>query len=438
MNNSQFNDKYKINSPIRNQIEFQMNSLDSLLSSNHKARDVWAFVISMDNRPCFAALKSFRGYDGRPSTSPQVLLALWIYSIIDGNISARKLEVLCKEHNAYKWIAGGVPINRTTLAEFRTLNPLIFEDLLTNALAVMLKAGLIDDTDFAQDGTKIKANAGYNSYRRKDTLEETKQDIKAYIAQLKADHECSYDKCKQNRNERIAKERLSRVEEALKILDDEKEIRKENGKKNGSPPSDEDLEEMRASRTDPRARKMKMGDGGYRLAYNIQLATGMNSRVIFGVDVVTTLDQGTSPYMMGRVHSRLNALGMPPPKNWIADAAYSSKNDVEIAEKTFPDCLYYAPAKTRKGIDPKKHLRTDSKAIKKWRDLIGTPEVEKLYKLRCSTAEFSNAQMKKRGFRELMVRGIEKVKSSVLLNVIVQNIERFFSLRKSSLKTATN
>lgn len=110
---------------------------------------------------------------------------------------------------------------------------------------------------------------------------------------------------------------------------------------------------MRASITDPNAKKMKMGDGGFRLAYNVQLATGMTSRVIFGVDVVTTLDQGTSPYMMARVHNRLKTLGMAPPKSWIGDAAYSAKHDVEMAEKTFPDCLYYAPPKTRAGIDQK-------------------------------------------------------------------------------------
>ena len=438
MNNSQFKDKYKTKNPIRNQVEFQISSLDSLVPTNHKVRNVWEFVASMDCKPCFQNLKSFKGSDGRSSTSPLVLLALWIYSIMDGNLSARKLETLCKEHIAYKWIAGGVPINRTTLSEFRTLNPLIFEDLLTNTIAVMLQVGLINDTDFAQDGTKIKANAGYNSYRKEKTLELTKQNIKTYIAELKADYENSYDKSKQNRKLRIAKERLERVEDALKILESEKEVRIENGNNNGSPPSQEDLDAMRASKTDPRARKMKMGDGGYRLAYNIQLATGMTSRVIFGVDVVTTLDQGTSPYMMARVHNRLKTLGMVPPKSWIADAAYSAKHDVEMSEKTFPNCLYYAPPKTRKNIDPKKHLKRDSKAIKKWRDLIGTAQVKILYKLRCSTAEFSNAQMKKRGFRELMVRGIEKVKSSTILNAIVQNIERFFSLSKFSLKTATN
>lgn len=435
MNNNTLKAQYKLHTPCRNQIEMQINCIDTLLPTEHKARDVWEFVNSMNCSPCFALLKTYIGGDGRPATSPQVLLALWIFSIMDGNISARKLEKLCKEHNAYRWIAGGVPVNRTQLAEFRTLNPLLFEDLLTNTLAVMLKSGLINDVDFSQDGTKIKANAGFNSYRRQETLERTKQDLKEYISHLRSE-ESLYDRSKQIKEKRIANERLSRVEAALKILEKEKEIKKENGDRNREPPSDNDLKEIRASKTDPTARKMKMGDSGYRLAYNIQLATGMHSRVIFGVNVGTTLDPGTSPRMMAQVHSRLRILGMLPPKNWVGDSAYSSKRDVEVVAEVFPNCQYYAPPKVNVGCDPKKHRKGDSEAVKRWRDLINTDEVRELYKLRCSTAEFSNAQMKQRGWREFMVRGIEKVTSSALLNVITQNISRYFSLRSNKLKRA--
>jgi len=418
---------YKLKTPCRNQIEMQFKSLDDLLASDHKARDIWEFVQSMDCSPCFEVLKTFYGGDGRPATSPQVLLALWIYSILDGNISARKLAELCKNHNAYKWIAGGIPINRTTLSEFRSLNPLLFEDLLTNCLAVMLKAGLINDTDFAQDGTRIKANAGFNSYHREEKLEKIREEVKRYIKQLKLEEDI-YDKQEHAKKERIAKDRLRRVEEALKILEKERSLKEENGTRYREPPSEEDLKEVRASTTDPIARKMKMGDGGFRLAYNVQLATGIDSRVVYGADVTTTLDPGTSPKMMVLVHNRLRKLKMDNAKNWIGDSAYSGKGDVEVAAEQYPNCRYYAPPKARKGIDPKKHLKTDSEAVKKWRDLIDTIEVNELYKRRCSTAEFSNAQMKNRGLGELFVRGLEKVKSNILLNVIAQSMSRYFDL----------
>jgi transposase len=418
----------KIIGPCRNQMEMQFNDLDMLLPPDHLARSIWEFVEAMDTRPCFSYVNTFVGCHGRPTTSPRILLALWIYSILDGNRSARKLAELCKNHNAYKWIVGGAPINRTMLAEFCSKDPMKFEDLLTNCLAVMVKAGLIKDEDFSQDGTRVKANAGMNSFRREETLQKLKEEIKAYIMTLAKDEECSYDKREKIKKIAIANNRLKRVEEALNILEKEREIKKENSDKNGhSQPTEEELKDMRASTTDPIVRKMKMGDGGYRLAYNVQFATGMDSRVIYGVDVVTTLDPGTAPRMMARVHSRLNKLNMSAPKNWVGDSAYSGQEDLNTTAELFPNCRYYAPPKDKR-FDPKKHRSKDSEAIKKWRDMIDTDGVSEIYKNRCSTAEFSNAQVKNRGLREFLVRGIEKVKGVVLLNAIAQNISRYLNL----------
>ena len=267
MNNPKnFNTSHlKINGPIRDQIEMQINTLDMLLPPNHKARGIWEFVDNMDTRPCFVNVNTYFGHVGRSATSPKILFALWLYSILDGNTSARKLEELCKNHNVYKWLAGGVSINRTMLSEFRNNDPIHFEDLLTSCLAVMVQAGLIDDTDFAQDGTKIKANAGFNSYRRGDSLQNLKEEIKAYIKQLEIENSActnAHEKREKAKEARIAIERLSRVEDALKILDKERALKEENGEKNSEPPTEEELKNVRASITDPDVRKMKMGDGG--------------------------------------------------------------------------------------------------------------------------------------------------------------------------------
>jgi transposase len=433
MNNSKkFNTSHlKLNGPIRHQLEMHLNTLDMLLPRDHKARDIWEFVDKMDTSPCFVNVKTFFGHVGRSATSPKILFALWLYSILDGNTSARKLEELCKNHNVYKWLAGSAPINRTMLAEFRSLDPMNFEDLLTSCLAVMLQAGLITDTDFAQDGTRIKANAGFNSYRREDSLQKLKEEIKEYLKQLEIENTActnALEKRAKAKEARIATERLNRVEDALKSLEKARVSREENGIKNREVPTEEELKNVRASTTDPDARKMKMGEGGYRLAYNVQFATGLDSRVIFGVDVVTTADQGTAPRMMSMVHSRLRKLDMSPPENWIGDAAYSAKADVNEIAEFFPDCNYYAPPKVKKGIDPKKHLKGDSEAIKKWRDMIDSEETEALYKHRCSTAEFSNAQVKNRGLREFSARGLFKVKGMAILHAIAQNISRYLNL----------
>ncbi len=181
-------------------------------------------------------------------------------------------------------------------------------------------------------------------------------------------------------------------------------------------------------------RKMKMGDGGFRLAYNVQFATGIKSRVIFGVDVVNTLDPGTSPSMMQQVHKVLEKLKIPSFKNWCGDSAYSGKDDVNMVNHLFPDCNYYAPAKPRKGIDPKKNQKNDCEAVKKWRASLDTDEMKELYKNRCSTAEFSNAQTKNHGLIEFLVRGIEKARSMAMLHAISNNISRYWNLLKKTAR----
>lgn len=423
----------KIIGPCRNQIEMQFNDLDMLLPADHLARGIWQFVENMDTRPCFDYVYTFIGCDGRPTTSPKILLTVWIYSILDGNCSARKLEILCKNHNAYKWIVGGAPINRKMLADFRSKNISKFEELMTNCLAVMVKAGLISDVDFAQDGTRIKANAGMSSFKKEDTLVRLREDIKSYIKSLKEEEEkaaCVYERREKEKKIRIENERLKQVEDALKMLEVEREIKKENGEKNKDRVSEEDLKKVKASTTDPCVRKMKMGDGGFRLAYNVQFATGLDSRVIFGVDVVNSLDPGTAPRLMAKVHSRLAKLNMSTPKNWIGDGAYSGKDDLNAVAELFPNCRYYAPPQGCSVEKAKKHRKNDSEAVKNWRNMINTPEVNAIYKKRCSTAEFSNAQVKNFGLREFLVRGLEKVKGMALLHALAQNCSRYFDLRR--------
>lgn len=417
---------YKVIEPCRDQMEMKVSCIDELIPQNHKARTICEFVNQMDTSSCFMDLNTFFGEAGRPATSPKVLFALWLYSILDGNASARKLDELCKYHSVYKWIAGGVPINRTMLADFRSNSPIKFEDLLTSCLAVMVQAGVLNDEDFSQDGTRVKANAGFNSYRREETLIDLKKEISDYIKKLNAESSSNgYEKRSKKNLLRVANERMDRVKLALNNLELAREVKKENGKKCRQLPTEDELNEVRASTTDPEARKMKMGDGGFRLAYNVQFATGLNSRVIYGVDVGNTLDPGTAPRMMCRVHHRLNELGLPKAKNWIADSAYSSKEDVESAATLFPGCRYYAPPKPKKGIDPKKVMKNDSEAVQKWRELIGNKEIEEIYKLRSSTAEFSNAQVKNNGMDEFSLRGLIKVKGEAILHAIAQNVSRF-------------
>lgn len=428
---------YKLNSSIRDQYQFQNICLDDLVPEDHKVRLIWDFVSQMDLSACLEEISSYRGSVGRSRTDPKILMTLWIYTIIDGNTSARKLEELCFNHDVYKWICGGVSVNRTSLAEFRSANPRKFNELLVKCLAVMVKNDLISDSDFSQDGTRVKASAGNNSFHREDSLKKLEEKLTAHIENLRKEEKVSlniYERRKQERKEKLTIEKRNRVKAALETLERARREKVINAKRNHKKVTEDDLKNVRASTTDPEVRRMKMGDSGFRLAYNVQFATGLDSRVIYGVDVVSTLDPGTPPRLMAQVQECLKSLNLKGIKRWIADTAYSATTDIITAAQLFPNCLYYAPPNPSIGVDPKKPRKKDFKAMLDWRERIGTEETNELYKKRCSTAEFSNMHVKNRKFVEFSVRGLVKARGMALLHAIAQNVARTMDLIKKKLK----
>ena len=420
----------RISEPSRHQVEMNMCALDDLLPKEHKARLIWAFVQQMDTNACFRKIKSTLNAPGRPATNPEVLFALWLLAITDGITSGRQVTELCELHNAYKWLAGGVPINRNMVCAFRSGDPLLFEELLTSSLAVLRQQDLLGDEDLAQDGTKIKAAAGYNSFRRKPTLERYQEEAKKYLQSIKRENQLdphAMTKKKKAAQERAARERAERLDKAVSEIEKAQEIKSKSCRKKKSEIAKE-VKKVRVSTTDPEARKMKMGDGGYRLALNVQYATGCKSRVIFAVSVGNTMDPGTASPLMARALSRRQKLELPAPTHWICDSGYATTTDIEDCTTLYPQCRYVAASKLIKNSDPTKPKRNDSDAVKEWRQFISSEEYKEVYSQRCSVAEFANAQTKNHGFREFRLRGLLKAKGEALLHTIAYNIQRSWNL----------
>ncbi len=116
--------KARIIEADRSQPSWDVIDLEAWLPADHLARTVWAFTGALDLSPLYAAIKSVEGEAGRPAIDPRVLLALWLYATARGIGSARELERLCGRDLAYRWLAGGVPLNYHTLADFRVGRPL--------------------------------------------------------------------------------------------------------------------------------------------------------------------------------------------------------------------------------------------------------------------------------------------------------------------------
>jgi hypothetical protein len=188
------------------------------------------------------------------------------------------------------------------------------------------------------------------------------------------------------------------------------------------------VQEPRVSTTDPSARVMKMPDGGFCPAYNVQLATDTESQVIVGVKVTNKgTDQGEARGVEAQVAQRTGK----HPDAYLMDGGFVDLED--IASLECKGVAVYAPPKARKEheLRNKRHQCkvTESPLIAVWRERMGTEEAKKIYKERAAVAECVNALMRSRyGLRHFTVRGLPKVSCVTLLMALTHNLCRWMSL----------
>jgi transposase len=415
--------------PVRNQVEWVERDLDASLPEDHPARAIWAFLERLDLSQFYASIKSVLGRAGHPTTDPQVLLALWLYATSEGIGSARQIDRLCKEHDAYRWLCGGVPINYHTLSDFRVAHQEALDNLLTEILATMMNAGLVTLHHVAQDGMRVRASAGSSSFRRESSLERCLAEAEQQVAALAAERE-QPDPGRSARQEaareRAARERQRRVEEALRRMP-KVQAAKERRKKTRSKAERDKVSEARVSTTDPQCRVMKMPDGGFRPAYNLQLATDEDSQVIVAVAVDTTgSDGGQAPAGLEQVERRTGRL----PEAYLMDGSFAKREDITALERR--GVTVYAPTRlprtTTSGRTKAEPRWDDTPEVAAWRKRMETEEAKEIYKGRAATSECVNAHARRHSLTQLLVRGADKVRSVLLLVAITHNLLRWMAL----------
>src|SRR5216683_2174758 len=373
----------------RQQVEMRSASLDQLLTPDHSARVVWAFVANSDITPLLKSIKAVAGHVGRDANDPRVLLALWLFATLDGVGSARELDRLCREHMAYQWLCGGMSVNYHSLADFRAQQVDYLDQLLTDGVATLRKQ--LDEDDGAATRRQQAARA------------------------------------------RAAQERLERVQQALaqrqKLLELREQQKAEKGAKF-------EPAKLRASTTDPEARAMKMPDGGTRPAYNFEFATTTGSGIVVGVDVTNSgSDCGQLGPMLEQLQERYEEL----PEAMLVDGGFTTHADIETAHTAGVDV--YGPIKEGKkqlaeGKNPYARKPRDGDGVAAWRERMGTDAAKVLYRLRASTAEWTNAQARNRGLYQVRVRGQRKVLAVALLYALAHNLARAEALRQARAQAA--
>jgi transposase len=438
----------RLSQPERRKIELRAVSLDSLIGADHPARLMWAYVLRLDLSELEDRIKARERVPGHPAISPRLLLALWLYATSEGVVSARLLARLCQSDDAYRWLCGEVGVNHRTLGEFRVEHSELLNRLLAEGVTALASQGLIDLDTLAQDGVRVRASAGASSFRSGGRLEELVADVKATLAELakEADSDpAANEKRLRKRRERRAAERLARLEKAAAKVA-EMEARTRKGKPHSEPagddppappageprdaevsPSGKKSKSPRASTTDPEARVVKMPDGGFRPAYNMQVASVAGGQIVAAVDVSTSSsDRGLARPMLEKIEATYGKL----PEQHLVDGGFSKNDDIEWAHGAGV-AIHCPPIINKHNTDPFAPREDDGPGVSAWRKRMQSEAGKETYRKR-SIHECINARFRQWGLVQLTVRG--RVKAAIILTwyALANNVLQGERLRQAA------
>jgi len=409
----------RLREPVRDQIELRPVDLDALIGPEHAARVIWDYVRRLDLRDLEEAVNAREHTPGQAPVSPQLLLALWLYATSQGIGSARALDRLCKSHDAYRWLCGGVTVNYHGLSDFRTVHPALLDRLLTEHVATLSTAGVINLDEVVQDGVRVRASAGASSFRRKKKLHKEFGKAERLVERLKQETDADPDASNRRiraAQERAAHERAERVAAAQQALAEIERQRAERAKRRGRR-KDEPKKEPRASTTDADARVMKMADGGFRPAYNCQVSTVAGGQIVIAVRAETTgSDRGLMRPMLEEVQRRYRRR----PKRHLTDGGLVSNADTEWAASSGVQ-VYAPPTKSKHNTDPYLPRSDDGPGVAAWRKRMKSPHGKSIYKRR-GLAECMNARFRQWRLYQFTVRGREKVNTLLHWFALANNV----------------
>jgi len=431
----------RLRRPERRQMEMVVQCVDDLVSGTHAVRRVSEVVEHLDLWGFSEGIKAREGVAGRDATDPKLLVSLWLYASVRGIGSARELARQCQEHAAFRWLCGGVSVNHRMLSEFRTDHGEALDQLLTQVIATLVDKDVVKVSRISQDGVRIRVGAGASSFRREERLEKLLEEAGQHVKEL---HE-QLDAAESPRaamtakraaaRKRAVKEREERLAQAIAQLPELKKRQERAAQRAGQGKCGKKIREkmLRVSTTDPEARVMKMPNGGYNPAVNVQVATDTESRAIVGVEVSNegTDSAGLSAPMRRQVEERTGG----KVQEHLLDGGYLRRRDMEEAHEQ--GVALYVPQKpARKAKNRGRELEvraSDREAVRAWKQRMASEEGKQIYKQRAATSETVNAELRTyRGLNRITVRGLAKARCVALWCALAYNVMHFASVLLSA------
>ena len=466
-------------------------NVEQLIPDDHPARAIWELVGRLDRTPFHQEIEAVEGVAGRPALDPQLLISLWIYAYSEGVSSAREIARLCEFDPAYQWLTGLEAINHHTLSDFRVDHQGALDELFTQVLGLLSAEGLITLQRVMHDGTKVKACAGGDTFRREEKLRAHLEMARQQVAQMGDPRSEELSRRVAKARERAAREKQQRLELAQKELE----------KLRATKTSPEAQQEARVSETDPEARIMKQADGGFAPSYNVQISTDATHGMIVGVDVSqSATDYGQLVGAVEKVEENLSRA----PEQVVVDAGFTGRENILAMDSKGVDLIgslgdgaaQAAGQMARRGVDPAFHpaaftynpesntyscpagktlvpagkekrvgvihhkyrapaadcavcrwkpqccpqktvegrtmvREEEAAAVAAFRAKMQTAEAQQIYRQRGAVAEFPNAWIKaKMGLRQFHLRGLRKVKMEAVWACLTYNIQQWIRLRR--------
>ena len=418
--------------PERRQMAMVVQCADDLVSAGHAVRMVMALVEKLDVSRFAEPIKAREGVAGRDATDPRLLVGLWLYACIRGIGSARELARRCEESAAFRWLCGGVTVNHRLLADFRVDHAAALDELFTQVIASLVDKDVVTVSRVSQDGVRVRVSAGAGSFRREERLQkllaESKQHVEEMRRQLEDPAAAALTARQGAARRRAAEEKQQRLEQAIAQLPELQQKQAAAARKAGSGPSGQKIRERepRVSTSDAEMRRMKMPNGGFHPACNVQLASDTHSRAIVGVEVSNEGSDaaGLSEPMRQQVERRTGRAV----EQHLLDGGYLRMADIEQAQEQGVE-LYVPPKPARnpqrrgRELEPK---AGDSEAVRAWKRRMASAEGKEIYKQRAATSETVNADLRSyRGLTQLTVRGLTKAQCVALWCALAYNVMHF-------------
>jgi transposase len=299
----------------RKQFFLEPLDVDRLIDDDHRARKIWRVVEQLDLSHFASEVRAVEGVAGRPSHSPQVLVAVWIYAFSKGLHSAREIARQMRHEPGLRWLTGLNVINHHTLSDFRVAQGEALRELFEQVLAMLTMKGLLTLERVAVDGTKIRADTGKKSFTKRDKIADHLQLAREHLDELERQENDEHATQRQKAaRRRAAREREQRLKEALAEIERLRAAKKDNKDK-----------EPQASTSDPEAAFMRLHDGGLAPAYNVQVTADGAHGLIADIEVVNDPQDGQQIVpAMERLKQRW---GNYPPQA-LADGAYTNLESV--------------------------------------------------------------------------------------------------------------